>query len=79
MTNKECQKHIDEWNTLADEVDELMRAGLIHPTVAKNKASLYRRMATAIDIERNNGKVVCPCCLKQQVCPFQLNEKGELK
>lgn len=61
------QEHIDEWRALAQESDRRAAyedgrgsSGVAH----HNRAELYRRTATALEMERDTGRPHCVCCLK---------------
>lgn len=55
---------IKQWAKLADEAEEAVALGLIHPNVGNAKARVYRRTVTALEIQRDTGVAVCSCCHK---------------
>lgn len=55
---------IQQWVSLAEQVEHSAALSLIHPDVARAKSDLYRRAARALEIERDTGIAVCSCCHK---------------
>lgn len=55
---------IQHWGSLADEAERRAALELLHPNVARAQADLYRRTVRALEIQRDTGVAVCPCCHK---------------
>ena len=53
-----------QWESLAAEAERGAETGIIHPTVAKAQADLYRRTARSLRIQADTGVAVCVCCFK---------------